>query len=280
MPSSAYWYLGLSLISLLLLTFTMVRAKNIRVVFLFLMMTEAAYLIETVIYIWGSSYMYHPGILKNSAFYDSNMGALTSNLLVIPTAAVMIAVFQWGWKRIAALIIVIGCIEWLFVKLEIYTLFWWRIEYTVVGLMFYLPLAPLLYARLRRPVTGKLHALFLFLCAGPVLGTLHILPIMLFMNRSYDLDWFRDSSQSTTAFSSVYYLVMACIIVVMMKLQIWRVWMKCLVISVFIFVLTKGLIAVGVLHVHVWWDPWYYSLFPPAVFLLFIPISNRMARSM
>lgn len=278
MQSSAYWFLGLSLVSLILLTYTLIHAKTVRAIFLFLIMNQIAYMIETIIYIFGNSYMYYPGLLKNSAYYDSNIGALTSNLLVIPTVAIIVAVFQLRWKAIAGLIIVIGMIEWVFVMIEIYKLNWWRIEYTAAGLIFYLPIAPMLYSRLRRSVTGMFHSLLLFLCIAPIMGTLHILPIMLFMNRSYDPGWFSDPSHDTTAFASLYYLVITCVIVVVMKMQRGLVWVNYCGIALFIFLLTNGLEATEILTIHKWWDPWFYCLFPATVYLLFRPISTRLAR--
>ncbi|QKS45758.1 hypothetical protein HUB94_15915 [Paenibacillus cellulosilyticus] len=206
------------------------------------------------------------------------MGALTSNLLVIPTVAIMVAVFQLRWKWIIAMIAAIGVVEWLFVIIEIYTLNWWRIVYTAVGLLFYLPIAPILYARLQRPVRGILHSLLLFLCIAPIMGTLHVVPIMFFMNRSYDPGWFSDPAHDTTAFASLYYVFMTCVIVTFMKLQAGRVWVKFVAIALFIFIITQGLTTTKLLTIHKWWDPWFYCLFPATVYLLFRPISARFAK--
>ncbi|MFC4104226.1 hypothetical protein [Paenibacillus xanthanilyticus] len=278
MSSNAYWYIGLSIVSLLVLTIALARAKSLRAVFHVFMMTQMAYLIETVIYIFGSSYFYRPGFLKDSAYFDSNMGALTSNMLVIPTAALVIAVYRLRWKGIAVAIALIGAIEWLWVELGLYTLNWWRIEYTAIGLTMYFPFARLVYDRLRRPAAGILHSSLLFLVVAPILGTLHIVPIMLVMNRSYDPGWFGDPPHDTTAFSSVYYVVMALVIVTTMKIQRGHTWVKFLAIASFIFIVTRVLLATELLRIHVWWDPWYYCLFPSTAYLLLKPVSARLAR--
>lgn len=277
MSSNAYWYIGLSLVSLVALTFVLARAKTMRAVFLLLIMTQMAYLIETAIYIYGGSYIYRPGFLKDSAYYDSNMGALASNMLVIPTAALVIAVYRLRRKGIAASIALIGAIEWLWVKLGLYTLYWWRLEYTAVGLMMYFPFSRIVYGRLRRPATGLLHSALLFLCIAPILGTLHIMPIMLFMNRGYEPGWYADPARDTTAFSSIYYVVMTVVIVTAMKMRRGASWMKALAIALFILAVTGILNETGLLRVHAWWDPWYYCLFPPAVYWLLKPISARLA---
>ncbi|TYP73355.1 hypothetical protein [Paenibacillus methanolicus] len=278
MSSNAYWYIGLSIVSLVVLTIVLVRAKAVRAVFFVLIMTQMAYLIETVIYIFGNSYFYRPGFLKDSAYYDSNMGALASNMLVIPTAALLIAVYRLQWRGILVAIALIGAIEWLWVKLELYTLYWWRIEYTAIGLTMYFPFARIVYERLRRPAAGLLHSALLFLCVAPILGTLHIVPIMLFMNRGYDPGWYGDPAHDTTAFSAIYYVVMSLVIVTATKMRRGAAWVKALAIALIIFGVTRLLLATDLLRIYAWWDPWYYCLFPPVVYLLLKPISARLAR--
>ncbi|MFB9326283.1 hypothetical protein ACFFSY_10195 [Paenibacillus aurantiacus] len=278
MSSNAYWYIGLSIISLIVLAIALARAKSVRAVFLVLIMTQMAYLIETVIYIYCGSYFYHPGFLKDSTYYDSNMGALASNMLVIPTAALVIAVYRLRLRGIAAAIALIGAIEWLWVRLDLYTLYWWRIGYTAIGLAMYFPLTRIVYNRLHRPVRGVLHSLLLFLCIAPILGTLHIVPIMLFMNRDYAPGLFSDPAHDTTTFASVYYLVMTLIIVTAMKMRRGGAWMKAVVIVLLILAVQGVLLAMGLLHIHARWDPWYYCLFPTCVFLALKPVSARLAR--
>ncbi|MFC5648823.1 hypothetical protein ACFPYJ_06715 [Paenibacillus solisilvae] len=116
------------------------------------------------------------------------------------------------------IVIVLSCP---FVKLQIYTLHWWRIEYTSVGLLVYFSIAKALYPRILRPVKRWLHPLFLYLCTAPLLGTLHIIPLMLFLNRYYHPGWFSDRAHDTTAFSSIYYLSGTFAVVTAVKLR-WK----------------------------------------------------------
>jgi hypothetical protein len=274
---NSYWYIGLSLISLTLLVYICFIKKRVRSFFHFLIMVQIAYMIETVIYIFLSSYQYYPKILKNYAFYDSNMGALTSNLLAIPVIATFLTTFQLGWFWIFAFIGLFAGVEWLFIKLHIYTLFWWRIEYTSIGLPFYFLFAKKVYSCLLKSLKGLLHSLFLFICTAPFLGTFHIIPIMVFQNRFYHPGWFTDPAHDTTAFAAIYYVFGTFIVVTAVKLRWKQGWIKlCLLIASF-YILTLVLKNSGILDSRVWWDPYYYVIFPLLIYVISKSISKRLS---
>lgn len=278
MNEHSYWYMGLSLISLIILAYSIVKKKTAQSLFQFLIMVQLGYIIETVIYIFGGSYEYHPKLLKNSSYFDSNMGALTSNMLILPSLATYISVFRVRWLWIVVIIGLIACVEMLFVKLQIYTLRWWRIEYTSLGLVFYFALAKKVYPLLVKSPQGWMHSLLLFLATAPILGTLHIVPIMLFMNRLYSPGWYTDVARDTTAFSSIYYLCATFIIVVFVKLQRVQRWMKLAALVIVFGLITVFLSMFGILKSHVWWDPWYYVCFPMLAFLMCESISKRLKK--
>lgn len=247
-----------------------------RSLLLFSLMVQIAYLIETVIYIFLKAYEYRPEIIKHSEFFDSNLGALTSNLFIVPAIAVLFATFHLGWLWMLVLIALLNGIELLFLKLHIYFLHWWRVPYTLIGLLLYFPSAKNLYLYLLRPLKGWLHSVYLFLCIAPFSGTLHILPIMFLMNRSYMPGWFSDIDQDTTAFSALYYLVGALIVVIVVKMKA-KLWLKHLMLPVIFLAITLLLQMTGLLDIRAKWDPWYYALFPSAVFLIAMNISKRLS---
>lgn len=277
MSYSSYWYLGLSFLSLCILIFVCFKKRVHPSIFMFLIMVQVAYLIETVIYIFGGSYEYHPHLLKNNEHYDSNMGALTSNMFIIPTLATFISAFRLRWVWIFLIIGLIAAVELLFVKLQIYTLKWWRIQYTSIGLIFYFAAAKVIYPHLLRPVKGWIHSLYLILCVGPILGTLHILPIMFFMNRTYHPGWYSDVARDTTAFSSIYYLFGALAVVALVKLKGIRRWLKFALLILVYSTATIALVLAGILEIHAPWDPAYYIIFPLLVYIIAEAISNRLS---
>ncbi|CAN7273381.1 hypothetical protein LJR153_001298 [Paenibacillus sp. LjRoot153] len=229
---------------------------------------EIAYLIEAVIYIFFGSYLYHPKIIKYNTYYDSHLGALTSNLFAVPVVATIISVFQLSWVWIILATVLFGGIEWLFVELQIYTLHWWRIIYTVIGLLVYFPLSKIIYRRILNSLNGFLHSIFLFLCIGPISGTLHFLPIMFFSNRVYTPGWYENQSYDTSAFSVVYYISICIILVVLVKLIRIKKWLKIVMTIMVTLTVTYSLKKVGILFSTVWWDSWYYMLFPLPVLIM------------
>ncbi|WP_248925168.1 hypothetical protein [Paenibacillus hamazuiensis] len=279
MSFNAFWYLGLTALSLALLTFMFYKKRNNRTLIQFLVVIEIAYLIEAVIYVFLGSYTYHPKLIKHNAYYDSHMGALASNLITIPVLATFISVFQLGWGWIISCIGFLAAIEWLFVKLQIYTLHWWRIEYTALGLLIYFPLTKMLYRRVLHPFHGILHSVFLFLCIAPISGTLQFLPFMFFSNREYIPGWYKDLYVDTSAFGDVYYVCESLFLVFMTKRKWTHRWLKYAVTALFFAAVTVILKKVGILHSYVWWDPWVYILYPLAILKFAEVIGERLSSS-
>lgn len=259
---NTYWYLGLTLVSLILLVFMLVRKDKFRVLALSLILTQIAYLIETVIYIFGGSYEYHPEMLRSSPYYDSNMGALTSNMLIIPLLGCLIALFRLRWIWITLIIAMVAAVEWWFVKLQLYTLHWWRIEYTSAGLFFYFGTAKWFGRKLGRPLQGWMRAFFVLLCTSPFLGTLHILPIMLLGNRAYTPGWFADINRDTTAFAALFYPFSALMAVLTLEWPYGRKATKLLGLGTAAALIHLLLKRTGVLASYVWWDPVLYVAMP------------------
>jgi hypothetical protein len=278
LSSNSYWYIGLSALSLLLFIYIYVKVRNAHILLLFLVMVELAYLIETVIYVFGDSYQYYPQIIKYNAYYDSNLGALSSNMLAIPAIAVFLAVFHLNWKWMLGCVALFAGIEYLFLQLGIYDLHWWRIPYTSLGLPVYFILAKKLYRRIFQPLKGLAHSLFLFLCIGPVAGTMQVLPIMLFDNREYRPGWFADYARDTTAFVIPYYLTAILIMVVLVKTCRKRPWIRYVVMEAVLVTATLVLKRTGILHSKVWWDSLAYVLFPLLVLAITSAISRRLER--
>jgi hypothetical protein len=276
MRSNSYWYLGLSALSLVLQIFIYIKKRRAHTFLQFLIVTEIAYLIEAVIYIFLGSYEYRPKLITNNAYYDSHMGALTSNLITVPTLALLVSVFQLNWIWIVCLTLLLALIEWLFVKLQIYTLHWWRIEYTAIGLLFYFPLAKMMYRRLLNPLRGLQHIIFTFLCVGPISGTLQFLPFMLFRCRVYRPGWFEDPAYDTSALAIIYYLGISLLVSILAKLRWKYQWLKYVGLEVFMLAVTILMKKSGLLFSQVWWDPWFYVLFPMILLKLAEMISRRL----
>lgn len=278
MEFNSYWYLGLGLLSILLLIYVYFKTRNTRCLLLFISMVGLGYLIEIVIYNFGHSYQYYPKFIKHDPIYDSNMGAIASNALALPAVAAFIAALRKGWMWILFFICLFVGIEWAFLKLNIYSHNWWRIGYTSLGLLvFYFPLTKVFHQLLSNPLKGSLHSLFLFLMVGPFSGSLHILPIMFLSNRYYDLGWFDTHSQDTTAFSALFYLG-ACLFYVWIAKRHWEIkWLKYVLTPILMFAVNEILKRAGILQSLVWWDLWYYPIISVILLKITVSISKHLS---
>ncbi|HZG86918.1 hypothetical protein [Paenibacillus sp.] len=236
-----------------------------------------AYLIEAVIYTYNNSYFYRPELLKTDPLYDSHLGALTSNLLAIPAIANFLSAFRLGWPGYGLAIVFLAAVEWLFVKLHIYTLHWWRVGYTSMGLAVFFPTAAMLYRRIQRPVRGTMKALFVYLSIGPLSGWFHFLPIMLFECRQYRPGWFEDMARDTSAFAVLHYIAVAVVVTVLAVSRWKHRWMKYALLELFVIVAEFVLRTTGMLRSETWWDPWFYLLFPLGILLAAEGVSGALS---
>jgi hypothetical protein len=276
MDFNSYWYLGLGILSILLLVYVYIKTRSLRIFLLFVLMVGVGYIIEAVIYNFGHSYQYYPEFIKQNRIYDSNLGAIASNALALPAAATFIAVLRKNWKWIVFFICFFAGVEWLFLKLDIYKHNWWKTGYTSLGLPFYFVSAKVFYIKLSQPLKEKLHTLLLFLIISPISGTFSFLPIIFFSNRYYELGWFGNFSQDTTAFGAIYYLCASLYHVLILKIHWKRSWQKYVLTPICFYIITVILEKVGILHSQVWWDPWYYVILSVIVLKLTVIISGHL----
>ncbi|WHZ03647.1 hypothetical protein QNH48_02870 [Neobacillus sp. YX16] len=277
MEFNSYWYLGLGILSILLLIYVYIKTRSCRSLLLFGTIVGLGYLIEAVIYNFGQSYQYYPKLIKHDTIYDSNMGAIASNALALPVVATFIATLRKNWIWIFFFISLFAGIEWTFLKLHIYSHNWWKIGFTSFGLLVYFPLAKVFHQLLSNPLNGFLHSIFLFLIVSPFSGSLHIMPIMFLSNRYYELCWFDNLSQDTTAFSALFYIG-ASLFYVWIAKRHWKFkWVKYVLTPLLIFTVNILLQKAGILHSQVWWDPWYYVILSVVLLKLTVSISKHLS---
>lgn len=271
------WYIALVAASSFLFLYTYYKKRNQPVFLLLLAAIGFGYIIEGVIYNFLQSYVYYPRIITSNPTYDSNLGAIASNAFVLPVVGVFLATFRKNWRWLLFFSLLLICIEWLFQELSIYKHNWWRNEFTFFGLLFvYFPIIKLLYRWLLNKQKGIRHFVLLFLIVSPILGTMHMLPIMFLSNRYYDLGWYENVFEDTNAFAAVYYI---CIGLYVATLAIWKnnhKWLKYLVLIISLYSITRFLLLTGILHVFIWWDPYFYITFPAIVLILAEKISKKL----
>jgi hypothetical protein len=255
---NSYWYYALLVLSTSLFCFILFKKRNTQTLFLLLTMIGMGYLIETIIFNFLGSYEYEPNFIQYNTFYDSNLGAFVSNTFSLPVVATLIATFHLGWIWMVFFSGVFVGIEWLFLKLHIYTHNWWRLAYTGFGLPFYFAMSKVYYKWIKHPSKGLKHYWMLYLITGSISASTHILPIIFFSNRIYTPGWFENSGRDSIALAAIFYLCDSLFYCLMSKLN-WKMkWSKYILAGLLIYAVNQVLIRVGILHSLVWWDQPYY----------------------
>lgn len=277
MDFHSFCYIGMVFFSLLLLLFVYFKKRSKQILLLYLAAVGIGYLIEAVIYDFLGSYQYYPHLLHNAPCYDSNLGSFASNAFSLPASAVFIAVFRKKWHWLLLFACLFAGMEWLFLHLHIYKHNWWRTEYTAAGLPAYYAAIKVLYGKLMQPLTGFWNYIITFLIVSPVSDTLHILPIMLFFNRYYQLGWHKNIFQDTNAFSAIYYIVFSLLLIMAVKLHSKRKWPKMALILMGTLFVNITLERIGILHSLTWWDRYYYIILSLLIFIISDAVSKRLS---
>lgn len=92
-------------------------------------------------------YKYKPSIMKNTVF-DSILGAIFSQAIYLPITSTFLTLFNKNWKWKINFSLFYFCIEKLFLRLNIYKVYWWKPIYTLVFLNGYFYLSDGFYKAL------------------------------------------------------------------------------------------------------------------------------------
>ncbi|QGH33156.1 hypothetical protein GI584_03480 [Gracilibacillus salitolerans] len=133
-------YLILAIISITILTIIIIHKRQFGFTVLFLCFSGMVYIAELFVMIIGNSYFYIPEVLSVQ-YYDNVLGAIVSNLFVIPTLGIVAAVYQLRLRWLVLFAVTLIGVEWLFEWLDIYHANWWRKIYTFIGTLFFFSLA-------------------------------------------------------------------------------------------------------------------------------------------
>jgi len=259
--NNSFWYYALLVWSISLFIFVLIKKRNTQSLFLLLTKIGGAFLIETVIYNFLASYDYNPNFINNNEFYDNNLGAFVSNAFALPVIATIIAVFHLNWVWMLLFSGLFVGIEWLFLKLHIYSHNWWRLAYTGIGLPFYFATAKVYNKWISHPSKGFKHYWILYLITGSLSASAHVLPIIFFSNRIYSPGWFENPGRDSIALGAIFYLCDSLYYCLLTKLSLKRNWIKYIFTGFLMYVVNLMLINAGILRSLVWWDiPYYVGL--------------------
>lgn len=206
------WYSIITIVSLTIFLYTLLKAKNKKLIALYTFLAGIVYLFEYFVLVLFKSYVYKPGILKN-AYFDSILGAIVSDAFSVPMLGVFVAAFQLKWLGIILIIGIFYVVEVFFLYLNIYQHFWWHTPYTAVGLVIFFFIAKKWFLLLNRSFPNPVRFFTLYFTNVLIQATLVYVSVAFLGLYHYDIGWFHDQTRSHVAFSSSYIFALGIVFV-------------------------------------------------------------------
>jgi hypothetical protein len=203
--ASAGWFLILAVLSLLLKIFVFWKKKDLKVVALQFCLSGIAGYFEDVVFIWLQSYHYYPRLLKNP-YYDNTLGAYFSQVYYVSSVAVLIASFNLGFIWILFFTVMFVGIEYFFLALGIYKLYWWHPSYTAVGLFIYFWVAKRWYKSLLQVSSCWIRLSTLNFMNYILYGNIIVIPVLA-GHYHFFFGWFADPARDTIAVIIAYCII-------------------------------------------------------------------------
>ncbi|WP_226671333.1 hypothetical protein [Metabacillus litoralis] len=246
-------YLILAVVSITILITVIVRKRQFGLTVLFLCFSGIVYIGELIVMIVGNSYFYVPEVFE-VRYYDNALGAIVSNLFVIPVLGVVVAVYQLRFRWLVLFALILMGLGELFEWLDIYYTNWWRREYTFISVIIFLLLSKFWMRALE---LGNKWIRFLSLWmqgwggAGTVMYILSVLAI-----RHYEYGFFENVYRDNIFISSIMGMMKGLIfsVAIMFSHKLhWR-----LLAPVLVFGVDLPLYYIGVLVIEI--PFWIYTI--------------------
>ncbi|MCR2806900.1 hypothetical protein [Paenibacillus soyae] len=246
-------YLLLSLMAVCTMGYLVVRTRSYYPVVLFFAFSGMIYLFEYFILVLFRAYRYMPGVLENPA-YDSMAGALVSNLLTIPSIAAALIILKLRKRWILFFALFLTGVEWLFLRLDIFEHYWWKLPFTTINIAFFLSLAVYWSKRLEKG-GGFIRYLTILMLALSIIDTLAI--ALLFTGlRSFDFPLLGNASWNNMAVTLPYSLFKALLFT---SAVYWTKRLYPLLLTLaLVFLINVWLLRIGFMTLSV--DEWLYYL--------------------
>lgn len=269
------WYIIIALVSSTLLTITLFKTRDKKVVALYTFLSGLTYIFEYIIFVLFNSYIYHPNVLKN-AYFDSVLGSVASNAFSIPMTGAMIGALRIGWKGIAFIIFLILLTEKWFLTIHAYEQSWWKISYTGVALIFLFIFAKNWYSKLQGNITVFIRFVSLYFTCILIHASAVYVLVAFFNLYHYRIGWFSNETRDHVAFATAYILFLSLILTPLVAFKMKWVWR---VIVIFLTVpINWLLVKQGILIMSDNWSLWHFLILRICI-LLFLIFFNKVVLS-
>ncbi|KIL39842.1 membrane protein [Gordoniibacillus kamchatkensis] len=256
--SNTIWYLVLDAVTILEMTFILVRTKRRKFAFAFYLTLCGMEVLffETVVFLLTRAYDYAPKIIQTQPFDDNLLGKVFSQLSVSATA-LLVAVFRLKFFWILTLSVIYALIENLFLALGVYSHNWYRTWMTPIALIAFFWGAKTYYAALLKGPKPFAHYLNIFTGLFPmfVLTILWVFSLSGYQN--YIASAFPDPVIYRILISTWYFIAVSIPMMLIYFLKLtWR-WKAAVIIAL------HGVNYLAYKKWNLLWfkDEWWYLIF-------------------
>lgn len=219
MLTSAYWYYGLIVISVILLGISLSYRKNWKLLVLHLMIAGVIYPFEVVV-ILTDGYRFIPGIVLDPQV-DSTIGAFVSDFCIVPASAVVINAFSLAWRFTLGIAAVFTGIDWLYVKLGVYEHYWWKSIYTGIGLIILYAISRWLWHCLQGKQPSLLFRLLaIYLTYVPIPIAINFVVARLFNLFKFEIYLVSDLEKNHPVFNNIYLILTGIVVTLCIGLRL------------------------------------------------------------
>jgi hypothetical protein len=275
MPNS-FWFYLLIAISVFVFLFAFFKARQPYMFATFFVMSGLAFVLEYFVLIIGDGYQYYPEFIDNS-FYDSLLGSLVSQALIIPVAAIVIAVFRMHILAIIIISIAFMLVESFFIYIKIYEQYWWKTIYTGMLLPFYFLFAKYWLSMLQKRKKGLVHFSTLFFYALSINSVILFFLVLVFQTHQLNIGWFSDPNRDHIAINTIYIVGLTAVFTLLVYFKKGVKWIA-FIFSLF-FILDYLLLKNDMLKIADWWSLAYFTLLNVVDILMIFVINNSIQKS-
>ncbi|WP_091183804.1 hypothetical protein [Paenibacillus catalpae] len=205
------------------------KTRNPKIIPFYIAVAGAVYIFELIIFIILDSYVYMPGVLEDP-YYDSAIGAIVSNGLIVPSTCTLIAVYgiRFWW----ILLIAAGFmgVEQTFISLGIFEHHWWKIIYTGIGLTVLFSMGKRFWNMLCHANHSYLFQLIvLYIINVSLQGSILSFYMIFFQQIEYRPGWFENPSRDNLAFATLFVHIDSVLFALLISLRGNWLWKTLLV---------------------------------------------------
>jgi hypothetical protein len=255
--SNSIIFYVLSLIAMIIFIITLRSKRKPYLIAVFFMMAGLAFVLEYFVLILGDGYVYYPQFISHD-FYDSLLGSLVSQAIVIPVAATVVAAYNLRLKSMILISVLFMGIETMFIYLNLYEQKWWKTIYTGLLLPFYFLFAKKWLYLLQQRNRKWVQYVSLYFMTLSFNSVILFFLVLIFKTHQLEIGWFEEAARDHIAINTIYIIVLTAIFTIIIFKEIRWYWTS--IILLMFFLLDHLLIHLGILMLANWWSVFYFTL--------------------